>query len=117
MKISYTTTNKRLTVELEADSPKALWKELSQFQEVFEETTCGKCGCPDLRFAVRKASDEKGKEYEYHELRCKKCWAKLAYGVLDDGKGGLFPKRAKGEDGKVKDRGWVKWNPATNQEE
>ena len=36
MKVSYTTNNQRLTVELEADSPKTLWAELAQFQEVFE---------------------------------------------------------------------------------
>lgn len=117
MKISYQTKNGRITVELEADSPKALWRELASFQEVFEESQCGKCGNTDLRFTIRKATDKKNKEYEYHELRCPKCWAKLAFGILDDGKGGLFPKRKDAEGNNKPDKGWVKWNPETNQEE
>ena len=117
MKINYTTADKRLTVELEADSQKALWKELARFQEVFEEGMCGKCKCPNLRFVVRKALDERGKEYEYNELRCRKCGAKLAYGVLDDGNNGLFPKRKDAEGNYKPDNGWVKWNRETQQEE
>lgn len=117
MKVTYTTKNGRLSVELEADSPKTLWKQLSKFQEVFEETSCGKCGKSNLRFVVRKSKDAKGKEYEYHELRCDDCKAKLAFGILDDGEGGLFPKR-KDDDGKYKGKnGWVKWNSETEQEE
>ena len=116
MKVCYTTQNKSLSVEIEADSHKSLWQQLASFQEVFEESACGKCKGTDLRFAVRKATDEKGKTYEYHELRCNTCKAKLAYGVLDDGKGGLFPKRK--EDGKWKgSNGWVKWNPEKKVEE
>ena len=99
MKINYTTINQRLTVELEADSQKELWHQLAKFQEIFEETRCGKCDSNDLRFVVRKAVDDKGKEYDYHELRCKKCWAKLSYGVRENAKD-LFPKR-KNEDGEI----------------
>lgn len=114
MIIKYLTANRRITVELEVDSARNAWRELSQFQEVFEETKCGKCGCEDLRFTIRKAS-KGNKEYEYHELRCTKCRAKLAYGILEDGQG-LFPKR-KDENGYKPNNGWVKWNPETNQEE
>lgn len=117
MKVSYKTHNGRFTIELEADNPKGIWKQLASFQEVFEESTCKKCNKDNLKFVIRKSKDAKGKEYEYHELRCASCGAKLAFGVLDDGSGGLFPKR-KGEDGKVKGSyGWVKWNPDTQQEE
>ena len=117
MKVIYTTKNGRLSVELEADNHKGLWKQLAKFQEIFEEDTCKKCGKDHLRFVIRKSKDSKGKEYEYHELYCVSCRAKLAFGVLDDGEGGLFPKR-KGEDGNIKGKyGWVKWNPETKKEE
>ena len=44
----------KLSVEFEADSVREIWKQLSTFQEVFGETTCGKCGSENLRFVVRE---------------------------------------------------------------
>jgi len=117
MKVNYTTKNGRMTVELEADGHAGLWKELASFQEVFEEDICGKCQSNNLKFVVRKASDAKGKEYSYHELRCKDCWAKLSFGVLDDGKGSLFPKRKDDEGNWRGKSGWVKFNKETQKEE
>lgn len=117
MKAVYQTKNGRLNVELEASTHKELWKQLASFQEVFEETKCGKCKKENLRFVIRKSKDAKGKEYEYHELRCVDCGAKLAFGVLDDGSGSLFPKR-KNDDGSVRGEwGWVKWNQEKQVEE
>jgi len=105
-----------MTIELEADTQTALVQQLSAFSEVFEEDTCQKCKSKNLRWSVRK-SESKGKTFSYNELRCKDCGAKLAFGVLDDGSHGLFPKR-KDADGKIKGNyGWVKWNPETEQEE
>lgn len=131
MKVNYTTTSGRINFEFEADNHVGVWKQLSSLQEVFEEEKCQKCGGTNLRFCVRKSSyeDDKGKvkECEYHELRCRKCGAKLAYGVLDDGTYSLFPKRKdkdgewlghKTVDGKTKPTyGWVKWNAETSKEE
>ena len=117
MKVNYTTKNGRLTVELEADNHTKLWAELASFQEVFEEDHCRKCDSEDLKFVVRKSKDSKGKTFDYHELRCNSCGAKMAFGVLDDASFRLFPKR-KGEDGKYRGNyGWVKWNPETETEE
>lgn len=111
MKLTYTTKNGRISVEVEGESQKDLFLELSRFQEVFEETACGKCGSDDLRFVVRTVEDN-----QYYELRCMKCGARLAFGVHKKG-GGLFPKR-KDNDGKwLPDNGWVKWNPKTEQSE
>ena len=132
MKVNYTTNNGRLTFEFEAENHVGAWKQLASIQEVFEEDKCRKCDSKELVFTVRKSSytDEKGKEKDcdYHELRCKKCQAKLAFGVLDDGSYSLFPKRkdkegnwlgtktnAKGET--VPAYGWVKWNKEKNKEE
>ena len=106
MKLSYTTANSRLTVELEADTHRELFAQISRFQEVFEETKCGKCGSEYLRFVVRTVD-----ENEYFELRCMDCGAKLAFGSMKKG-GGLFPKRKDG-DNWLPDNGWQKWNPKT----
>jgi len=116
MKVNYTTVSGRLSVELEAETQKGLWAQLAAFQEVFEEAKCRKCESTDLKFVVRKTTDGK-KEYDYHELRCNKCGAKLAFGVLNDDSGRLFPKR-KDDEGKIRGAyGWVKWNPETEKEE
>jgi hypothetical protein len=115
MRFTYYTPNKRMSIEFEADSHTAIWQEVAAFSEVFEEPCCGKCKSENLRFVIRKATDEKKKkEYNYHELRCLDCHAKLAFGVMEDGK--LFPKRK--EDGEWKgSNGWVKWNKEKGIEE
>jgi len=117
MKVTYTTNNGRMTLELEADTHIALVAQLAAFSEVFEEDTCKKCKGDNLRWSVRKSKDSKGKVFDYHELRCQDCGAKLPYGVLDDNTYRLFPKR-KDADGKYRGSyGWVKWNPETETEE
>lgn len=111
MKLTYTTKNGRIKVEVDAESQKDAFLELSKFQEVFEETVCGKCGSENVRFVVRNVEDNL-----YYELRCMDCGARLSFGVHKKG-GGLFPKR-KDNDGKwLPDGGWVKWNPKTEKPE
>ena len=111
MKLSYTTRNGRVTVEIEGDSQRDLFSGISKAQEVFEEDTCGKCGNEHVRFVVRTVDDN-----QYHELRCSNCGAKLSFGANKKG-GGLFPRR-KGSDGDwLPDSGWVKWNPKTEKNE
>lgn len=116
MKVMYTTTNGRMSIEFEASTHKGIWRVLDSFQEVFEEKNCKKCKSENIRCVIRKAK-KKDKEYEYYELRCNDCGAKLPFGILDDGSDNLFPKR-KDDDGKIRGKyGWVKWNPETEQEE
>lgn len=117
MKVRYTTANGRMTMEFEAGSHKAIWRELASFEEVFEETNCGKCGSGNIRHVIRKAKDQKGKEYEYFELRCADCRAKLPFGLLDDGSDNLFPKRRDEEGNYRGSSGWVKWNKEKQVEE
>ena len=52
MKVNYKTINGRLSVELEGDSQRDIFQEIARFQEVFEETVCGKCGSDNIRFVV-----------------------------------------------------------------
>jgi translation initiation factor 2 beta subunit (eIF-2beta)/eIF-5 len=110
MKLTYTTKNGKIKAELEGESQKDLFSELNRFQEVFEESTCGKCGSEDIKYIVRNVDDN-----QYYELRCTKCGARLSFGAHKKG-GGLFPKRKDG-DNWLPDGGWVKWNPKTEKAE
>ena len=110
MKVNYTSANGRVSVELEGDGQKDIFAQIARFQEVFEESKCGKCGSENLKFVVRTVDDN-----EYYELRCADCGAKLAFGVHKKG-GGLFPKRKDG-DSWLPNGGWVKWNSKTGQNE
>lgn len=103
MKVTYNSANGRLLAEIEGESQKDIFQEISKFQEVFEENTCGKCKGQDIKYVVRNVDDN-----HYYELRCNSCGAKLAFGVHKKG-GGLFPKRKDG-DNWLPDNGWLKWN-------
>jgi DNA-directed RNA polymerase subunit RPC12/RpoP len=105
MKINYKAG--RINVELEGDTQKDLFSQLSSFQEVFDEDTCGKCGGQNIRFVVRDVD-----ENSYYEIRCKDCGGRLEFGQVKKG-GGLFPRRKDKEGSWLPDNGWVKWNPKT----
>ena len=110
MRLSYTTKNNRLQVEIEGESQRDLFNELNKFQEVFENDVCGKCQGEDIQYVVRTVDDN-----QYYELKCKSCGAKLAFGSHKKG-GGLFPKR-KEVDTWLPDGGWMKWNAKSKQME
>lgn len=111
MKLTYTTRNGKISVEVEGDSHRDLFEQINKFQEVFEEDVCGKCGHENIRFVVRTVDDN-----QYYELRCSSCGARLAFGANKKG-GGLFPRRKDSEGTWLPDNGWVKWNPKTEQNE
>lgn len=111
MKVTYQTKNGKLSVELEGDSQRDIFEEIAKFQEIFEETSCAKCGSENIRFVVRNVDDN-----FYYELRCMDCGARLSFGSMKKG-GGLFPKRKDSEGNWLPDRGWVKWNPKTEKNE
>lgn len=106
MKINYTTKNQRLNVEIDSDSVKETFKKLAEFQEVFDESHCQLCNHEDLQFVVRTVDGN-----DYHELKCKNCFAKLAFGQHKSG-GSLFPKRKNSEGSFDKEhQGWHQWIP------
>ena len=109
MKANY--TSGKISVEIEFETQIELFQKLSNFQEIFEETTCGKCGSENIKYQVRNVDDNL-----YYELRCTDCGAKLAFGVMKKG-GRLFPKRKDKEGNWLPDNGWVKWNSKTQKEE
>ncbi len=104
MKAQYKTRNGRLTLEIEGDSEKALFKGVAKLQEIFDsDQRCGCCRKSNLHFRVRTVED-----HDFFEVACGDCGARLSFGQHKDGKG-LFPKR-KDEDGKpLPNRGWTVW--------
>jgi hypothetical protein len=123
MKLTYTTSDGRMTVELEANNDKEMFRKLARFQEIYEDVPSGTVDKKlvtggDVSYRVRKAkyTDEKGKEKEaeYFEKVVTNGplkWYKKSYGVLDDGTDNLFPKRPDEGDTSVErgENGWHKY--------
>lgn len=118
MKLQYTTQDGRFTVEVEGKTQTEVFKQLAEFQEVFEVGPCvrGKKISTKLKFQVREVEGN-----EYFEIVCTDedsdlRNAKLAFGQHKKG-GTLFPRR-KDADGKwLPNNGWVKYNKETGKEE
>jgi hypothetical protein len=114
MKLTY--TSGKFTVDFTGEQQRELFEQIATFQEVFDNSTCGKCGSTNIQFVVREAKDANGDVNQYYELRCKDCGAKLAFGCHKKG-GGLFPKRKDSEGEYLPTNGWVKWNKDSGKEE
>lgn len=105
MKIRKTTPS-GLVLEFDGDDCKELIREMSAALDIFGEPCCGMCKSPNISPVYRKA-----KGYEYYELACKDCNARLRFGQTKEDQV-LFPKR-KLEDGSWdrQHRGWSKYSP------
>lgn len=110
MKAHYTTAG-GLNFEIDADSPKAMFKKIALVQEIFDsDKTCGACQSVDICFRSRQVDD-----FEFFELACRSCNARLQFGQHKKG-GGLFPKR-RDEDGHfMLDNGWAVFKTKTTAE-
>lgn len=108
MKVEQSVGNTRLFIE--GDSVEDVFRQIAKASEIFGAADkCGACGKGNVRFVVRDVADGK-KSYEFFELWCLDCRARLSFGKLSDGSG-LFPKR-KNEDGSWKDNGgWEVYKP------
>jgi len=98
MKIRYTTKNHKLQCEIDGDVKEA-FKQLAEFQEVFDETSCKLCKSENIHFVVRTIEGN-----DFYELKCRDCFGKLAFGQHKVGNS-LFPKRK--VEGST--QGWHKW--------
>ena len=103
MKVTYTTPN-RLSVELEGNTQVELFKQLADFQEVFDQNGCGKCQKKNLKFVVRNVEDN-----DFYEVACTHCGCRLSFGQHKKG-GSLFPKNRDDKGGWLPNRGWGKWD-------
>lgn len=101
----------RLTFQVQGETAKDIFRQLSQVQEVFDaEISCGCCGKVNVRLLARQVD-----EYDFYELACLDCHARFAFGQSKKG-GALFPKR-KDEDGNyLPNRGWAKYEPKGKDE-
>lgn len=102
MKVRYRLKN--ADIEVDGRDVKDAFVQLSGAVEVFSQNVCGACGCPDVVPIVREVQGN-----TYHEMRCTKCGATLAFGQRK-ADGALYPKR-KDKDGEyLENYGWVKFN-------
>ena len=121
MKVQYKTKNGRFVVEFEASTQTELWKQLAEFQEVFEDLTCTKKvgdkvhTSDKVRFVVRNVDDN-----DFYELHCVEPGplrgARKSFGVHKKG-GTLFPKTKTSDGEWLPDFGWTKFNRETGKEE
>ena len=117
--------NGKLSAECMGESDHEVFKQISKFQEMFQDNKCGLCSSENLQYVVRAVEDN-----EFYELRCKVCYAKLTFGTSKADKK-LYPKRfatddkgkaLKDKDGKgiklgKNGNGWVKFNKEIGKEE
>lgn len=99
-----------MTFEIEGASPKELFKKIATVQEIFDtDKMCGACNSPDVRFRSRQVDD-----FEFFEIACETCTARLQFGQLKKG-GGLFVKRRDDDGHELPNRGWEKYVPRKQQ--
>ena len=96
-------------LEVEVGSVKDALKELSDYAEVFSETTCGSCGSQEVRPLVRTA-----RGYEFYEVACLACNAKLSFGQTREGDK-LFPKRRDQNGDEIGKNGWHQYEKSHEQ--
>lgn len=98
--------SQNLTIEVEAENQKDLFKLIASTYEVFGEVRCGLCGSKSIRPRCRPAEGKNRRReiYEFPEWRCDglvknaegktvRCGAKLSLGTMNDGTNTLFPHR------------------------
>lgn len=115
--------SKNLSVQVEGDDNKAVFKGVAEAQELFSDSCCGACKSDNIKYQVREVEDN-----QFYEIVCNDCYSKLSYGHAKTG-GKMYPKRmetdnkgkaVKDKDGKGKSlphKGWVKYNRETGKNE
>lgn len=111
MKVTYTTTQggNEYKVDVEADTPKALFAKIAEFAETLLPGNCGNCDSEDIVPRVREIDGN-----SYYSFQCQKCGASLNFGQTKTG-GKIFAKR-KREDGSFdsEKKGWGFYKPSNN---
>lgn len=101
MKAHYRAFHGRLIIEIEGTTVKDLFAQIGPIAEVLDaDAACGKCSSPNIYPRAREAQG-----YDFYELVCSDCGAKLSFGQFKDGSG-LFPKRNDKEGAPLDFRGW-----------
>ena len=96
----------QMVFDIEAPSPKELFKKIATVQEIFDtDKVCGACQSTRVRFKHRTVDD-----YEFFEISCEDCTARLQFGQLKKG-GGLFVKRRDDDGHELPNGGWEVYVP------
>lgn len=91
----------RITLEVQGEDAKALFKELASAQEIFGAADqCGCCHGINIRFNVRVVDS-----FTFYELSCLDCHAAFQFGQRKDDKS-LFPKRKDSSGNWLDNNGW-----------
>lgn len=94
----------RLTLKVQAEKQKDLFRQVAIAQEVFDsETECGCCNSDRIHFQVRTVDS-----MEFFELICLGCGARFEFGQHKNGNS-LFPKRRDEHGALLPNRGWARW--------
>lgn len=97
----------KVWVEVDAMSAKEAIEALSEYGEVFVNGQCGICKCEDVLPRHRRVQAS-GKTYDFHEMVCMSCGAKLSFGqTLADHK--LFPRRRDEKGNELGHDGWYQY--------
>ena len=100
MEAHYRAFGGRLVFKVEGTTLKDVIEQISPIAEVFDgDVSCGKCSSPNIYPRMRTAKD-----FEYYELVCSDCEAKLSFGQRKDG--GLWAKRKDDQGNMLDHRGW-----------
>jgi hypothetical protein len=99
----------RIWVEVEAESVREAIRDLSDYVEVFSESQCGLCESEQIRPSYKVA-----KGYDFYELMCCNCGARLSFGQTKEGQR-LFAKRRDGEGREIGVRGWYRYEASRRE--
>lgn len=111
MKAHFKSRTGRLVIEVEGGTIKELFGQIAEVQETLDaDSQCGACGSQEIKFRKRVVQ-----KYEYYELQCEACSARLAFGQLREG-GGLFPKRRTEKGADLPNRGWMRFIEGSKNE-
>ena len=97
-------------IEVDCMSVKEAVQAISEYAEFFVEGECGLCKsravAPSHRVATRK---ETGDKFNFYEMECLDCGAKLSFGQNKDGVR-LFPKRTDEQGNEKGSQGWHQYH-------
>jgi len=105
----------RTTVVGEGQSHVDVFRQLVDLQDLFGNSRCGKCGSDNTYYRIRKTEKDR-KKFEYFEMSCRDCYAKLPYHMHDDDKKGSMyiqkrvPDEKKEPNTEYYEGGWEKYN-------
>lgn len=109
-----------LEMSIEATSQVDAITQMAALGEIFGIRRCEACKSENIRWQVRNVSKQVGKKtenYEYIELVCNDCGARLSFGKFADDPNSVFPKKKDAEGKWLENKGWVKFKKEEKKEE